>query len=87
MAAPTLLQSAVAVGSALAMNAARRAAVAIMGYVVAGALLAASFIFLTVSAYRAIGNAIGDIYAGLLVGSAYFVAALVVLVILGFRNR
>ena len=87
MTGPTLLQSAVAVGAAVAMNAARRAATTLMGYALAGVLLAASLAFLTVSAYRAIANAIGDIYASLLVGLAYFVAALVVLVILGFRNR
>jgi hypothetical protein len=82
-----LLQSAIAIGSALAMNAARRAAATLAGYLAAGLLLAASLVFLTLSAYRAIADAIGDVYAGLLVGSAYFVAALVVLVVLGFRGR
>jgi hypothetical protein len=81
------LQSAVAIGAALAMNAARRVAATLAGYLAAGILLAASLAFLTLSAYRAIGEAIGDVYAGLLVGSAYLVAALVVLVVLGFRSR
>ena len=82
-----LLQSAIAIGTALAMNAARRVAATLAGYLAAGVLLAGSLAFMTLSAYRAIGETIGDVYAGLLVGSAYLVAALVVLVVLGFRSR
>ena len=87
MANPSLLQSAIALGSALAMNAARRAAITLMGYLAAGLLLAASLSFLTYSAYRAIASTIGDIYAALLIGTAYFVAALITLLVLSFRNR
>jgi hypothetical protein len=87
MTTPSLVQSAVAVGAALAMTAVRRAAATLAGYLAAGLLLAASLAFLTLSAYRAIADAIGDVYSGLLVGSAYLVAALVVLVVLGFRGR
>ena len=84
---PSLLQSAIAFGAALAMNAARRAAVTLIGYLGAVLLLAASLSFLTYSAYRAIASAIGDIYAALLIGAAYFVAALVTLLVLSLRNR
>ena len=83
----SLLQSAVAIGTALAMNAARRAAFALAGYAAAGLLLAASLSFLTFSAYRAITAAIGDVYASLLVGSAYFVAALIMLLVLSWKSR
>lgn len=84
---PSLLQSAIALGSALAMNAARRAALTLMGYLAAGLLLAASLAFLTYSAYRAIASAIGDIYGALIIGAAYFVAALITLLVLSLRNR
>jgi hypothetical protein len=84
---PSLLQSAAALGAALAVNAARRAAIALASYLAAGLLLAASLSFLTFSAYRAISLALGDIYAALIVGSAYLVAALIVLVILCFKGR
>jgi hypothetical protein len=87
MVAPSLLQSAVAVGAALAMNAARRSAVTLTGYLAAGVLLAASLVFLTLSAYRAINYAIGDVYAALIVGTAYFVASLVSLLVVSFRSR
>jgi hypothetical protein len=87
MTTPPFLQSAIAIGAALAMNAVRRAAATLAGYLAAGLLLAASLVFLTLSAYHAIAQAIGEIYAGLLVGSAYLVAALIALVVLGFRGR
>lgn len=87
MVAPSLLQSAVAVGAALAMNAARRIAVTLTGYLAAGILLAASLAFLTLSGYRAIDHAIGDIYAALIVGTAYFVASLVALLVVSLRAR
>ena len=87
MDAPSLLQSAVAIGSALAMNAVRRAAIALAGYLAAGLFLVASLAFLTLSAYRAIAYAIGDVYAPLLLGTAYLVASLITLLVLSFRRR
>jgi hypothetical protein len=84
---PSLVQSAVAVGAALAMNAVRRAAATLAGYLAAGLLLAASLGFLTLSAYRAIADTIGEIYAALIVGSGYLVASLIVLLALSFRSR
>ena len=87
MGAPSLLQSAIAIGAALAMNAARRTAVTLAGYLAAGILLTASLVFLTLSAYRAIDYAIGDVYAALIVGAAYFMASLVALLVRSFRGR
>jgi hypothetical protein len=69
------------------MNAVRRAAAALAGYLAPGMLLAASLVFLTLSAYHAIALAIGKIYAALIVGSAYFVASLIALLALSFRSR
>jgi hypothetical protein len=81
-----MFQSAIAIGAALAMNAARRAAATLAGYLVAGLLLVASLAFLTLSGYRALGHSIGDVYASLIVGAAYLVAALIALLALSFRR-
>ena len=86
MSTPSMFQSAIAIGAALAMNAARQAAATLAGYLVAGLLLAASLAFLTLSAYRALGHSIGDVYAALIVGAAYLVAALIALLALSFRR-
>jgi hypothetical protein len=43
--------------------------------------------FLSLWAYHAIAHAIGEIYAALVVGSGYFVASLIALLVLSFRNR
>jgi hypothetical protein len=86
MTTPSLLQSLVAIASALAVNAARRAATVLIGYLAALLLLAASLVFLTMSAYHAISNSLGDVYAALIVGAAYFVASLIVFLLLSFRR-
>ena len=86
MSTSSLFQSAIAIGAALAMNAARRAAVTLAGYLAAGLLLVVSLAFLTLSGYRALGHSIGDVYAALIVGAAYLVAALVALLMLSFRR-
>ena len=54
---------------------------------VAGGLFAVSLCFLTLAGYRAISNALGDIYASLIVGCAYLVAGLVTLLVIQFRRR
>jgi hypothetical protein len=87
MVAPSLLQSALAIGATLAMTAARRTAVTLAGYLAAGVLLAASLVFLTLSAYRAIDYALGDVYAALIVGAAYFMASLIALLVVSFSRR
>jgi hypothetical protein len=87
MAASSLFQSVAAIGSLLVITAVRRAAIFLAGYLAAGLFLAVSLTFLTISAYRAIAGAIGDVYAGLLLGLAYLMASLITLLVLGIRRR
>ena len=87
MTSSPLMQSAIAIGAALTMNAVRRAVATLAGYLAVGILLTASLVFLTLSAYHAITLAIGEIYASLIVGSAYLVASLIALLVLSFRSR
>ena len=83
----TLARSAALAGAALALDTARKAAVAAAGYLLVAVLLATSLGFLTLSGYRAICVGLGDIYAALVVGCAYLMAALIALVILQTRRR
>jgi hypothetical protein len=69
-------------GVTIALDAARRAAMTLVGYVVAGMLLLVSLAFLTLAAYRAISLSLNDVYAALIVGSAYLVLALVAMIVL-----
>jgi hypothetical protein len=87
MTTSSLLQSAAAIGAALATNAIRRAAATMVGYLAAGLLLAVSLCFLTFSAYHAIAQSAGEIFAALIIGCGYFVLSLMVLLVLGFRSR
>jgi hypothetical protein len=87
MTSPSLLQSAVAIGAAFAVNAARRAAVALMSYLAVGALLAISVGFLTLSAYRAMASSIGEVHGALAVGTSYFIAALIAMLVVAFMAR
>jgi hypothetical protein len=58
-----------------------------VGYVVAGMLLLVSLAFLTLATYRAISQSLNDVYAALIVGSAYLVLALVAMIVLYARRR
>jgi hypothetical protein len=87
MTTPSLLQSVVAIGAALAANAARRAAATLAGLLLSVAMLAASLVFLTMAAYLALSHSIGEVYALLIVGSAYFVASLITLLIVQVKRR
>jgi hypothetical protein len=82
-----LLQSVVALGTVLAVSAARRAAIATTGYLIAGLMLATSLGFFTLAIYRALRLSVGDIYALLIVGCGYFVASLIALLIVQFKRR
>jgi hypothetical protein len=83
----SMLQSAMAFGTALAANAARHAAATLAGLLISTALLVASLAFFTLAAYRALCHSIGDVYALLIVGGGYFVASLIALLIVQFRQR
>ena len=50
-------------------------------------MFAVSLCFLTLAGYRAMVDAMGEVYASLIVGCAYFVAGLIVLLIIQFRRR
>jgi hypothetical protein len=82
-----VVKSAALFGAVAAANAGRRLATTVAGYLVAGGLFAVSLCFLTLAGYRAISNALGDIYASLIVGCAYLVAGLVTLLVIQFRRR
>jgi hypothetical protein len=82
-----LVKSVALFGAVAAANAGRRLAATVVGYLLAGGLFAVSLCFLTLAGYRAISNALGDIYASLIVGCAYLVAGLVTLLVIQFRRR
>lgn len=82
-----ILQAVVTLGVASAMAALRRAGVTVAGLLVAAALLVTSLGFFTVAVYRALYHALGDVYALLIVGCAYFVASLIALLIVQFKQR
>ncbi len=82
-----LAKSVALYGAVIAANAGRRLAVTIAGYLVAGGLFAVSLCFLTLAGYRALLQAIGDVYASLIVGGVYLVAGLVALLVIQFRRR
>lgn len=74
-------------GAVVAAKAGRRVATIVAAYLVVGTMFAVSLCFLTLAAYRAMVIAMGEVYASLIVGCAYFVAGLVVLLIIQLRRR
>jgi hypothetical protein len=82
-----LAKSIALVGTVVAAKAGRRVATTVATYLVVGAMFAVSLCFLTLAAYRAMVVAMGEVYASLIVGCAYLVAGLVVLLIIQFRRR
>lgn len=82
-----ILQAVVAIGVASAKATLRRAAVTVAGLLVAAALLVTSVAFFTVAAYRALSQSFGDVHALLIVGCVYFVASLITLLIVQFKQR
>ncbi len=82
-----LARSVALYGATVALDAARRAAVTIFGYVLVGMLLSVSVAFLTLAAYRAISLSLNDVYAALIVGCAYLLLALIAVIALLARRR
>ena len=82
-----LVKSVALLGAVAAANAGRRLAATLVGYLLAGGLFAVSLCFLTLAGYRAISEALGDVYASLIVGCVYLVAGLVTLLVIQFRRR
>jgi hypothetical protein len=83
----TLARSAALFGVTAALEAARRAAVTAASYLLVGMLLTVSLGFLTLSGYRAILSALGDVYAALIIGCVYLVAALIAMLAVQMRRR
>lgn len=81
-----LLESLAAVAAVMLANAVRRAAVAVLGLVLCAAAFVTSLAFFTISGYRALAEAIGEIHAPLVVGTAYLVLALVGLLVVQSRR-
>ena len=81
-----LIEAVAALGTTLFANAARRAAVTVAGLLLAASLLLASLGFFTLAGYRALALAIGEIYAPLIIGGAYLIAALVALLVVQSRR-
>ncbi len=82
-----LVRTLAAFGAAAALDGLRKAGAAFGGYAVALLLAIASAAFLTDSGHRAIAEALGEIYASLIVGVVFLVLALVALVIVQGRRR
>jgi hypothetical protein len=82
-----ILQSVVAVGVASLMAAVRRTAATVAGLLIAAALALTSLGFFTMAMYRALCRPLGDVYSLLIVGTAYFVACLIALLILHLKQR
>jgi hypothetical protein len=82
-----ILQSVAAIGVASLMAAVRRTAVTVAGLLIAAALVVTSLGFFTMAIYRALCRPLGDVYALLIVGTAYFVASLIALLILQLKRR
>ena len=83
----TVVRSAALVGAALALDAARKAALTMAGYLLVGVFVLLSLGFLTLSGYRAICLGLGDIYAALIVGCIYLVAALIAMLAVQMGRR
>lgn len=82
-----LAKSVALFGAVAAANAGRRIAATLAGYLFAGGLFVVGLCFLTLAGYRAMSEALGDVYASLIVGCIYFVAGLVTLLVIQFRRR
>ncbi len=82
-----LVRTLAAFGAAAALDGLRKAGATFGGYAVTLLLAVASVGFLTDSGHRAIAEALGEVYASLIVGVVFLVLALVALVIVQGRRR
>lgn len=84
---PLVVRSVALIGAAMVAHGARRAGATLAGYLAVALLLAVSAGFFTLSGYRALALALGDIYASLLVGGSYLVMALLAIIVLLAHRR
>lgn len=83
---PALLEALTAAAAGALTSALRRAAVSVVGLLASAILLLTSLAFFTLAGYRALAEAIGVVHAPLVVGIAYFILALVGLLIVQSRR-
>jgi hypothetical protein len=83
---PALFEALAASAAVALTGALRRAAASVIGLLLSAALLLVSLAFFTLAGYRALAEAIGAIYAPIVVGTAYFVLALVGLLVAQSRR-
>ncbi len=84
---PLLVRSLLLIGATVAGSATRRVDATLAGYLAVALLAAVSLGFFTLSGYRAVAQSLGDVYAGLLVGVAYLLLAMLTLIVLQLRRR
>ena len=83
----TLARSAGLYGLAMAAVAARRTAVSVSLYLLVLVLAIVGLGFLSASAFMALSQALGPVYASLIVGCVYLVGALIALLAAQMRRR
>lgn len=83
----TLARAVALGGGAIIGGTMQRAAVSAVAYLSAVLLFGVSLCFLTLAAYRALSEGIGETWASLIVGCAYLFAGLIALLILQSRRR
>ncbi|MBS0520504.1 MAG: hypothetical protein JSR90_17545 [Proteobacteria bacterium] len=71
----------------MVLDTVQRAAMVLVGYLLAGGVMAAGIAFLTLAAYRALLHGLGDVAAALIVGSSYIVVSLIALLALQLSRR
>ncbi|MBV8394316.1 MAG: hypothetical protein JOY81_14145 [Alphaproteobacteria bacterium] len=87
MAGLSLVRSLAVIAAALLTHSLRRAAVMAAGYAVTGAFGATGLAFLTQAASRALTQAVGEVHGALILGGAYLMLALTVLLALQMKRR
>lgn len=81
-----ILKSLLAIGAAMAAQAARRTIGTIAGMACALGLGAVSVMFFTIAGYRGLERTVGDIYAPTIMGCCYLVASLIALLVVQSRR-
>lgn len=83
---PALLEALTAAAAVMLGDTLRRAAVSVVGLLACAILLMTSLAFFTLAGYRALVETIGVVHAPLVVGVAYFILALIGLLLVQSRR-
>ncbi|SKA09403.1 hypothetical protein SAMN02745126_03463 [Enhydrobacter aerosaccus] len=76
-----------AVFRSMLLDTVQRAAMVLVGYLMALGLMAAGVGFITLAAYRALLHGVGDVAAALIIGAGYVVASLIAMLALQLSRR